>query len=111
MKCSNGQPSNSLYSLLNNKVNNFKLNTFYIVNNAGKIILTCGRKDLTVQTSSCDLDTDPCIDISMCYNPQGKQNNEYLIKQAYMCCAQDSVRGKEREEDGSSQYMENKLIY
>lgn len=28
MKYSNGQPSNSLYSLLNNKVNNFKLNTF-----------------------------------------------------------------------------------
>jgi len=57
MKCSNGQPSNSLYSLLNNNVNNFKLNTFYGVNNTGKITLTFGRKNLTIQTFSCDLDT------------------------------------------------------
>jgi len=57
MKCSNGQLSNSLYSLLNNKVNNFKLKTFYRVNNTGKITLTFGRKNLTVHSSSCDLDT------------------------------------------------------
>jgi len=43
MKCNNGQPNNSLYSLLNNKVMDFKLNTFNRVKNTGKITSTFRR--------------------------------------------------------------------